>query len=280
MAPRTLLFWSMGSALLSSAWLLLLGYAGGTLAQIPVETVLLVTIVLAVGVLFVSIPMIAGAVLGLLCGAWFREHLGLDREDRRRMISWIFWPMGFALLSTAWLHLLESAGMLGGRPPHTLAQTVLLASIGIAEEVRLFSTVMIVFVVFMLLLAWSKRARPRTLPSPQTPGRKRIFFVAWYQEYLRRDQEYRSSTERPPLLLGMAYAVLFMAYVGLMMAGVVVPVMNYVQGPCSTAWECLWREDLSSLGGWFLLVIFFAMVLDWIGKRVMLRRRPLPSASS
>jgi MFS family permease len=338
--PRTLLFRSTGLALLCAAWLFLLGYAGmlvGTPLHTAAETLISASIVTAVGVLFVSVPVTAGAVIRLLCGAWFRGHPGLDQEYRHRREN-MLWSVGFALLSTAWLFLMGSAGVADRRPPYTPIQTVLVVSNGIAAYGLAISIVMAVGTALGAILkpfvARSTQARPPASEFPQTRARKMIFWsvgfallsMAWVlllgyagmldrrspaglvqtslvvsfavagsilivsiigavggilgllfgrqlQEYHRRDQEYRRSTESPPPLLFMGYAVwLLMVYLVVLAT----PVMNYVQGACSSAWEC--SNSISN--GWFLTCIVLASVLDWIGKRVWARRRSLPSALS
>jgi hypothetical protein len=246
----------VGFALLCTMWLLLMGHAGVAERRpphTPVQTILVVSNGIAVCALAVSIAMAVGTTLAILtpfAARSTRPRPPTSDFPRTRARKIIFWSVGFASLSMAWvasLLVLGSAGVLDRRPPDSLV-TFLLVSFGVAACILIVSI----------------------LGAACGIG---LLFRRQFQEYLQLDREYRGSTERPPPLLFMANAVL------VVMAFLVVlatPVMNYVQGACSSAWEC--PHSISE--GWFVTLLFFATVLDWIGKRVMARRRSLPSSSS
>ena len=110
------------------------------------------------------------------------------------------------------------------------------------------------------------------------------FFGSWFREYFRLDREYRPIDGNGHVNLDTTeesfrfYHVVNLLLLPLSVIYLVLLVVHYAQGICSSAWECL--EQVSFLCSWFFIIIALGGVAERIEKNMIRRRGPRPPAAS
>jgi hypothetical protein len=108
------------------------------------------------------------------------------------------------------------------------------------------------------------------------------FMGSWFREYFRLDREYRAiddgelDLDRTEGHQFRFYHVVDLLLLPLGMIYFVLLVVHYVQGTCSSAWECL--EQVSFLGSWFFIIIALGAVVERIEKTIRRRGRRPPAS--
>jgi hypothetical protein len=106
------------------------------------------------------------------------------------------------------------------------------------------------------------------------------FFGSWFREYFRLDREYHLIDGNGHVNLDTtaesfrSYHVVNLLLLPLSVIYLVLLVVHYALGICSSAWECL--EQVSFLGSWFFIIIALGGVVERIEKNMIRRRGPPP----